>query len=330
MPTPQQRIRLLLRPAMLTGATWALDGLGRAYNMPPLGAELLTNTEFTSNTTGWGVNNAATLTRRDFASSPNIAPTGGADNWGLEVASGGNATGNGSAGSWATTGRWYSISARCYAPSSNTGTNSAMLATGATTGTNTTVSAENAWLLISYIARATSTSATINLRINSGTAGDVAYFDAPSIKMITLPTTLATVTGSANNLNAAAKIHAITTGTQAGVGALIDSASNPQNFLIAYHNGTSVLLDKCVAGTYTNLITTTVAFSSGAQIEIRRPSGNTFQLWYNGSQRGTDQTVSDAGIIDNTRYGLFSTHSGNLFTEFSLGGVVIPFTLPGA
>jgi hypothetical protein len=73
----------------------------------------------------------------------------------------------------------------------------------------------------------------------------------------------------------------------------------------------------------------TVAFSANAQIEIRRPSGNTFQLWYSGTQRGTDQTVADAGIISNTRYGLFSTHT-NEFSEFSLGGVVIPFQFPGA
>jgi hypothetical protein len=170
------------------------------------------------------------------------------------------------------------------------------------------------------------------IRIQASTAGaaNEHFADDFSVKAISLPSLFATIAGASSNQTAAAKIATLTTGIQSGVVALLDSASNPQNFLIAYHNGTSVLLDKCVAGTYTNLITTTVAFTANAQIEIRRPSGNTFQLWYNGTQRGTDQTVSDAGIISNTRYGLFSTHSANTFSEFSLDGVVIPFNLPGA
>ena len=111
---------------------------------------------------------------------------------------------------------------------------------------------------------------------------------------------------------------------------LLDSVASPANFLLAYHDGATVKFEKCVGGTYTNLVSISVAFSAGAQLEIRRPSGNTFQVWYNGSQIGTDQTVNDAGIISNTRYGLFSTYDGNTVSEFSLGGTRIPFVLPGA
>ena len=189
-------------------------------------------------------------------------------------------------------------------------------------------SSSASWALGNATARTTTTNCKIRLSPNAATINATARFDDVSAKIITLPTTLATITSPTPTQTAAAKIHTLTTGTQAGVVSLLDSASNPKNFLIGYHDGTNVKLDKCVAGTYTSLISTAVSFSSNAQIEIRRPSGNTFQLWYNGSQRGTDQTVSDASIISNTIYGMFSTYEGNLFTEFTLDGAVIPFLFP--
>jgi hypothetical protein len=157
------------------------------------------------------------------------------------------------------------------------------------------------------------------------------FVDDATLTQLPLTQLLATIAGASSNQTAAAKIVTLTSGIQSGVVALLDSASSPQSFLNAYHDGTGVTLDKCVAGICTNVVPrVTVAFVANAQIEIRRPSGNTFQLWYNGVQRGTDQTVADTSIINNTRYGLFSTHSGGTFSEFSLGGVVIPFNLPGA
>jgi hypothetical protein len=165
------------------------------------------------------------------------------------------------------------------------------------------------------------------IRIQASTAGaaNEHFADDFSVKAISLPSLFATITGSLPTQTVAAKIATLTTGTQSGIVALLDSASNPQNFLIAYHNGTSVLLDKCVAGVYTNLITITVAFVANARIEIRRTTGNTFQLWYNNSQRGTDQTVADASIVSNILYGMFSTRSQNLFSEFTMDGFVVPF-----
>lgn len=313
-----------------TGATWALDGGGRALNVPTLGSELLTNVEFTSNTLGWTAANGATLTWRDFASSPAIAPSGGADNGGIQVQSNGVSSSAARQVPTVIVGGWYTAFLRAYAPSGNVGTNVAALQSPQPVGTTKLITSEDVWQSLVQTARATSTTGDFRLRCNSVTAGDSAYFDAPSLKEISTATTFATVIGASATLTAAAKIAALTTGTQAGVVALLDSAASPANFLIGYHNGTNVVLDKSVGGTYTNLISTAVAFSADAQIEIRRPSGNTFQLWYGGTQRGTNQTVSDAGIISNTRYGLFSTYSGNTVSEFSLGGASIPFSLPGA
>lgn len=110
----------------------------------------------------------------------------------------------------------------------------------------------------------------------------------------------------------------IVAGTRAGVVCNLDSASSPANFVIASHDGTTARLTVCVAGTYTEKIATTVAYSAGAYVEIRRLAGtNTYQLWYAGAQVGADQTIADATVISNTLAGYFQTYAGNTLTGFS-------------
>lgn len=291
-----------------TGATWTLDGSGRAYNTPTLGAELLTNGNFASwsgdNPVGWTL--SSTENAANFVTEVSEQARIVADSfWGIRQ-------------SVTAVGGWYQFGLDVNAIVVNT------------------VRIDSSGVAVTSYSSTGNKLATARFPgtyfgIYRGSSGVCDFtVDNVSVKALTLSTTLATVTGTANDQTAAAKIHTLTTGTQAGVVSLLNSVSSPTNFLIAYHDGTNVKLDKCVAGTYTSLISTAVAFSSNAPIEIRRPSGNTFQLWYNGVQRGTDQTVSDAGIINNLRYGLFSTYAGNLFSEFSLGDYVVPFTLPGA
>ena len=45
--------------------------------------------------------------------------------------------------------------------------------------------------------------------------------------------------------------------------------------------------------------------------------GNNVSAYYNGTQVGTTQTVSDAGIVSNTRHGLFSTYAANTFAGYT-------------
>jgi hypothetical protein len=304
------------------GATWAVSG-GNAYNVPTLGSELLTNGGFESSFSaglGIGWNRVGTpvttqetsLVRSGANSQKSATVTNGHGVYEYPTIA---------------SGQWYVGQIFAYA---ETGQLRLLFATngGATVVSSTSISGAG-WKGASITGRTIGITSGVYI-FQDGATPATFYVDDCSLQVITPSTLFATIAGASSNQTAAAKIATLTTGTQSGVVALLDSASNPQNFLNAYHNGTSVLLDKCVAGTYTNLITTTVAFTANAQIEIRRPSGNTFQLWYNGTQRGTNQTVSDAGIINNTRYGLFSTYSGGTFSEFSLGGVVIPFNLPGA
>jgi hypothetical protein len=80
-----------------------------------------------------------------------------------------------------------------------------------------------------------------------------------------------------------------------------------------------LVLYKLVNNTYTVLATNDVAYVAGAFIEIRRTANTTFQSWYNNTQVGTDQTVSDSAIINNTYVGMLSTGgSGNSIGSFFL------------
>lgn len=106
----------------------------------------------------------------------------------------------------------------------------------------------------------------------------------------------------------------------AGVVVRLDSAANPRNFIIGYHDGAKrdrAGLAKCVDGSYTQLIYATVTHVAGAYVEVR-VSGSDVGLYYNGVQVGSTQTVADAGIVNNRIHGLFSTFEGNQVSAFSL------------
>jgi len=102
----------------------------------------------------------------------------------------------------------------------------------------------------------------------------------------------------------------VTAKTQGGVVARLDDATTPANFLLAYHDGSNVHVEKCVGGTYTSLINTAAAYSAGKAI-ILVTDGNSVDCYYNDAKVGTTQTVSDAGIISNTLHGSFSTYDSN-------------------
>jgi hypothetical protein len=154
----------------------------------------------------------------------------------------------------------------------------------------------------------------VYIRQNTGTAATF-YVDDITFKPITHATLFATVpTSTADNYSAQAEV-TLTAGTQAGIVVNLDSAATPANYIIAYHDGANVRMDKVVANVTTNLINTAATYSAGAQLKITRV-GNTYKLIYNGTQRGTDQSISDAGIVSNTIHGLFSTYSANTFDNF--------------
>ncbi len=84
-------------------------------------------------------------------------------------------------------------------------------------------------------------------------------------------------------------------GTEDYVEALVDRAAG------------TARLSKCVNGTITNnLISAAITYVAGAILRVVRV-GTSYSLYYAGSQVGTTQTISDAGITNNTLCCTFGT-----------------------
>ncbi|MCB0106709.1 MAG: hypothetical protein KDE53_12390, partial [Caldilineaceae bacterium] len=234
-------------PAVLTGATWAIDGDGRAYNTPTLGSELLANGDFSAwtgdNPTEWTIGSEAApdteITQRGSGQAHSGSGTGSANFF--------SSTGAGVyafQSPVATVGRWYVVAATVSViGAGNVGWRwgfTSPLAMQMFTTTNYAVTA-----------RSLSSQFTI---IRSGGAFDVTI-DGISLKQLTTANLFAYTqdidypTGPPT-----VRINTMVTGTQAGVIGWVDDPGNPQNGISAICNGGgSIDLIKLVAGTYTQL-----------------------------------------------------------------------------
>jgi len=109
--------------------------------------------------------------------------------------------------------------------------------------------------------------------------------------------------------------------TQAGLVTNLDDEAAPANFLIAKHDGLNASLLKCVAGTYTILIAAAAAYGAGRVLRLhtyRNGANLMARLYYNDVMIGVEQTIADAGIIDNQIHGMLSTYEGNRLDNFQL------------
>jgi|WetSurMetagenome_2_1015567.scaffolds.fasta_scaffold96665_2 hypothetical protein len=139
-------------------------------------------------------------------------------------------------------------------------------------------------------------------------------------KPLTFASLFATVPLSTSNVIAKVNITNSVSTAAAGLILNMDSASSPLNFIVAYEDGAKAYLGKYVAGSYTALINaTTITYVAGATLQVTstRSGGNLLlDLKYNNATVGTQQTVADAGIVDNTLAGMFSSYSGNSLDNF--------------
>lgn len=157
------------------------------------------------------------------------------------------------------------------------------------------------------------TSNVIGPRTAAAQYGEI---DNASCVPLTLPSLLSTRAYASADCDLSVAVTR-TAGTQAGLCARLDSAATPANFIIAYETGAGrVKVDKCVAGVYTNIIDGAVTYAAGRVLRLVC-SGNNVSVYYNGVQVGSTVTVSDAGIVSNTRHGLFSTYAANTFTGYT-------------
>lgn len=148
-----------------------------------------------------------------------------------------------------------------------------------------------------------------------GANGNAATVDNLSLRNLLTSSLLSTRTYASANCDLSVQV-TLTAGTQAGLCARLDSATSPANFIIAYLDGTGVAkVDKCVGGTYTNVISGAVTYAAGRVLRLMC-SGNNVSAYYNGTQVGSTVTVSDAGIVSNTRHGKFNTYASNVLANY--------------
>ena len=266
---------------------------GLAAPVPVAGPELLTNGDFSSwtgdNPTDWGISGTETGTTyiSESAGRCRLVTDGPIIAMSQNVL---------------TAGAWYTTTVDVAAASGFVG--------WLFGGTNPII---NYFASGARFAAGRAADATFQVK-RAGGACD-AIFDNITCRALTLASLFSTHPYASANCDLSAAITR-TAGTQAGLVARLDSATSPANFIIAYLDGVgNVKVDKCVAGTYTNVISGAVTYSAGKVLRLVC-SGNSVSAYYDGAQVGSTVTVSDAGIVSNTRHGLFSTYAANSFAGY--------------
>jgi hypothetical protein len=162
--------------------------------------------------------------------------------------------------------------------------------------------------------------AGMDYRVNKQSAASSSlYIDDLSMNVLTRSTLVASFDAGEADLTVKAD-WTIIRGTHAGVIMNVDDPALPQNWVALVHAGgiNNLLLIKCVNGTITQVaLQAPVTYVEGATVELRK-SGSTYQMYYNSVKIGSDQTISDASIVDNTIHGLISCYPENTCDFFSV------------
>ncbi len=111
-------------------------------------------------------------------------------------------------------------------------------------------------------------------------------------------------------------------GGEFGVAGWWDSASNPQSGVLALQTiygstGLRSVMLKFVNGVGSLVKSSNLGFLDGGVFELRR-NGTTFQMFYRNTQIGTDATITDPEIVDNTLHGIFAAESNAKINSFAI------------
>lgn len=299
-----------------TNSAWSIVS-GKAVCSPTLGEELLTdgNMETGDPPNNWTANNGAIL------AASATERTGGSGTKSLSITNGVANTANATHPVTVTDWAWVQLSgwltnsyAECYATNLNRGV--PIMRFNSTT------------LLPSWTNKKLtgykSGGVGVTCKLTTGTIGQQTFYDDISVKEIMYSDMLLTRNFGITDFDISVSVHLdpLTYKSQAGLVACVDSPTSPLNLIEAYHDRTNIHLKTKVAGVYpAELINVASTYSDGAIIRLKghRSGANLLlDLFYNGSQVGTQKTVSDAGIINNTRHGLFSASDLNQIDSFSI------------
>ena len=280
------------------GGTWSVSG-GKAINTPSVGAELLTNSDFSAWTgddpDGW------TVVGTEDAGSYVTESSGKA-----RIVSDGDLIGL--TQSALTANHWYktTLSITAVAAGAVALNPSALMVVSFRSSTGTQI----------LTTVATAASFIIN---RSGGVTDVTVDDA-SAKELTFNELVSLSDISTADVMAGVSL-VNGSGYLCGLALNWDSASSPANGVICalvLADGVSsrVALLKCVAGVWSLVSLTIVTYSAGARLVVQK-SGTEYRVYYNDALV-TAQTISDAGIVNNTLHGLFSTDASNVLNDLTI------------
>lgn len=158
-----------------------------------------------------------------------------------------------------------------------------------------------------------------------GGGGDPVIVDDISLKTITMTSCLATFRAHAENASVQVCVD-VPIGLCGGLLMNLDSTSNPQNYVLAYvDRAGSVSVDaaavarliKNVGGTMESLVLGAITYVAGAPLRVVNV-GDIYKLYYNGTQIGTDQTISDAGVRIGRVACQFATDGDVIFSGYAL------------
>ena len=283
------------------GGGWSVSG-GKAINTPSTGGELLADGDMEiAGVANW--TDVGTPTTKAKSSS---IVHGGTQS--LHIISSGNFNGAQTTLS-AVAGKWYKVSGWLYAASGD-----AQILCSIAGGTANKVHSSASWSqFLAVIRETTTTTRQIICRCQATLPSDQ-YYDDISVVELALSSLLSLHASSTPDVFAGIDL-TVTTGTQSGLALNWDSSSSPANGVIAYHDGTNCKLEKCVAGVWTTVVSAAATYSANARIVVSK-IGTAYRLYYNNALVGSG-TISDAGIINNTLHGLFSTDSSNTLDNYT-------------
>lgn len=270
----------ILTPLAWTGSTWSTSG-NAAINTPTLGSDVIVNGAFAADTdwnkgTGWAIGSGtanATTASADLTAT--VAPL--------------------------IVGRWYQVQ---YTVSGFAAGTVQVVGGGISLPTH----AANG----TYIETFKATTTAFLLR-GVGFTGSI---DNVSAKLLTTAELFATVPLSIADIFPEVGITLSGSGgggLQAGLVFNLDSANNPQNFIIAYLNGNGFgVVEECVAGIFATKFTTSLTYAANGVLRVAR-EGTQLRCFYNGGTLNSLQTMS---VNVNTLAGMFSTSALNSLDNF--------------
>lgn len=176
---------------------------------------------------------------------------------------------------------------------------------------------DTSWTQKTLIGRAIDTNVRAYLRgYSTGANGVSSRYDDASLKIITFSSMLAFLGNHASS----GTFQCAPTVASGSVTGLILNYLDANNFamiLVDRKDGDTAKLIKRVSGTYAaDVISGAITYSAGAILRVV-VNGTSYSLYYNGTQVGTTQTISDA--LGNGVYG-FNTLTGNTVGQVTTSG----------